>query len=161
MLKSPTKSKCIPRTWLEQVGNDFKFLALPSAQIRSGGETLQPRHVNVRNPFGSSVNAIRIKRDVSHRVDPFFVCLKVFVDRTAARAAQRGVCHELQVGFGSNRDHGEPCRESHPAFGLDVLDYRFPFESVQIFIEQQLNSCLEIGIGQPLCGLGVEQVPAR
>src|SRR6202043_678713 len=73
----------------------FEFLAFASAQIRSSDETLQPRHVNVRNAFGSPVNAIGIKGDISDRVDSLFVCLQVLVDRTSARAAQGGVCHQL------------------------------------------------------------------
>ena len=144
---------------LAGTGRDtFKFLALASAQIRSGCQTLQPRHFNVRDAFGAPVNPIGIKRDVSHRVDAFFVRLQVLIDRTSARAAQWGVGHKLQIGFRPNGDYGESGRKSHPAFGLDILDHRFPFESIQIFTEQQLDSGLQIGIGQPLCALGVEQI---
>src|ERR1700724_91941 len=118
----------------------FKLLAFASAQIGSRGETLKPCHFNVRGPFGTPVNAIRIKCNVSHCVDSFFIGFEVLIDRTSARAAPWGVCHKMQVRFSADRDDGEPGGKPHPAFSLDVFDHRFAFESVEIFTEEQLNS---------------------
>ena len=106
----------------------------------------------------SDPSITQTKCDVSDRVDPFFVGLKVFVHRTSARAAQWGVGHQLQVGFGPNRHDGEASGKSHPAFGLDILDHSLPLEAVQIFIEQQRDAGLQIGFGQPLGSLEVQEV---
>src|ERR1700728_2884837 len=117
------KSEMHPEDLARAGWDDFKFLSFATAQIGAGGEPLEPRHINVRCPFGPSINPVWIKRDVTHSVDPFFVCLQVLIDRTPARAAQRSICHQLQVRFGPYRDHSESGGKSHPAFRLDVLDH--------------------------------------
>src|SRR5260370_28736302 len=120
--------------------DDLKPLAFSPCHIRSGGEALQPCHFDIRDTLGTSINAIREERDISHCVDSLFVRLQVLVHRASARAAERRIRYELQVRFRPDRDHGEACGKSEAAFSLDILDYCFPFESVQVLVQEQLDT---------------------
>src|SRR5208337_2715905 len=120
--------------------DDLKFLAFSPCHIRSGGEALQSGDFDIRDTFGAPVNAVREERDITHCVDPLFVRLQVLVHRASARAAERSIRYELQVWFRPDCDNGEPRGKSQPALSLDILDYCFSFESVQVLVQEQLDT---------------------
>src|SRR5271166_551140 len=120
--------------------DDLKFLAFSPCHIRSGGEALQPGDFDIRDTLGTPINAVREERDIAHCVDPLFVRLQVLVHGTSARAAERRIGYKLQVWFRPDCDHGEPRRKSQAALSLDILDYCFSFESVQVLVQEQLDT---------------------
>src|ERR1700736_4786539 len=134
--KVETHSKDMARTGRD----DLKLLAFSPCHIRSGGQALQSWHFDIRDTLGTPINAIREERDISHCEDPLFVRLQVLVHRGSARAAEGSIRYELQVRFRPDCDHGQPCGKSQAAFSLDILDYCLSFESVQVLVQEQLDT---------------------
>src|SRR5271167_2431705 len=120
--------------------DDLKFLAFSPRHIRSGGEALQPCDFDIRDTLGAPINAVREECDISHCVDPLFVRLQVLVHRASAGAAERSIRYELQVWFRPDGDYGEPRGKSQAALSLNILDYCFSFESVQVLVQEQLDT---------------------
>src|ERR1700756_5783708 len=120
--------------------HNLELLAFSPRHVRSRGESLEPRHWDVGDTLGAPIDAVRIQRDVSYCINTFFVGFQILVHRASAQAAEWSICYELQIRFCADGNDREPRGKSQAAFGLDILDNCFAFESVQVLVEQQLDT---------------------
>ena len=99
---------------------------------------------------------VRIKCQIAHREDSFFFCLEIFRHRGTVWTRERRVANKIEIRFRSAADNCQSSRHAVAAFGLNISQNRFAFETIQAFADQHRDAMLRVVIGEPRTGLRIE-----